>query len=210
MNLLEKIQALCNRIDISIYKLEQETGIVKGTIRNWDKSSPSGDKILKVAKFLDTTVESLLDGNDLEDSEQVQVVQKLYDLTYTNVVKWKKFMEIKDNFLNSSFENCMYHYNFLTLTDLINKSERDNMFYLNYLSGGYLLIKIPDENEISYSIQLYVYVNYTFTFYAEYLTLPLINDLYNLVKSKVLGVDNLINKFLKHDFIKDPKSEESI
>ena len=57
--LLENIIRICKEKNISIAKLERETGISNGTIGRWGVSSPSFDNVLKVAKYLGTTLDAL-------------------------------------------------------------------------------------------------------------------------------------------------------
>lgn len=60
--LLENIMWLCSKKPVSIAKLERETGIANGTIRKWDKSSPSVDNVRKVAGYFGVTVDELING----------------------------------------------------------------------------------------------------------------------------------------------------
>ena len=56
----ENIVSLCKSKNISISKLEQETGLGNATIRTWKTSSPSVDRLKKVADYLGVTIDSLL------------------------------------------------------------------------------------------------------------------------------------------------------
>lgn len=58
--LLENITRLCKEKNLSIAKLERETGIGNGTIGRWDESSPKVDTLKKVADFFGVSVDSLL------------------------------------------------------------------------------------------------------------------------------------------------------
>lgn len=61
--LLGKVKLLCEEKGISIYQLEKEAGLSKGSISKWDGSEPSARKLCIVAKLLGTTSERLLDIN---------------------------------------------------------------------------------------------------------------------------------------------------
>jgi hypothetical protein len=54
------IKSIADSKKISIRKIEQETGIVLGSIYHWDKVKPSVDKVAKVASYLGTTIEELI------------------------------------------------------------------------------------------------------------------------------------------------------
>lgn len=59
--LFNKVKQLCEEKGISIYRLEKETGLSKGSISKWGESEPAASKLYAVAKLLGTTVEKLLD-----------------------------------------------------------------------------------------------------------------------------------------------------
>ncbi len=56
--LVEKIQALCKRKNITLARLEKDLNFGNGTIRRWDSSSPSIDKIMEVANYFKVSVDS--------------------------------------------------------------------------------------------------------------------------------------------------------
>jgi len=68
MNLVEKVKKLCEERGISVPKLEKELGFGNGAIYNWNKSSPSIDKVTKVAQFFGVTTDYLLGVSDEQDS----------------------------------------------------------------------------------------------------------------------------------------------
>jgi hypothetical protein len=64
MSLVEKIKDLCEAKDTTLIGLEREIGLGRGTIRNWDKNSPSIDKLQKVAEYFNISADYLLYGFD--------------------------------------------------------------------------------------------------------------------------------------------------
>lgn len=66
MSLIENIKSLCEMRGMSIPKLEKELGFGRGSIYNWEKSSPSIDKVQKVAEFFNVSVNRVLHGFDAE------------------------------------------------------------------------------------------------------------------------------------------------
>lgn len=60
MNLLCRIKELCETKNISIARLEQETGLANGSIRKWEKVLPSSDRLEKVADYFNVTTDYLL------------------------------------------------------------------------------------------------------------------------------------------------------
>ena len=60
MTLKDVIRELCKTKHTSIPKLENILGFGSGTIVKWDKSSPSIDKLLKVADYFHVSVDYLI------------------------------------------------------------------------------------------------------------------------------------------------------
>nr|WP_302597639.1 helix-turn-helix transcriptional regulator [uncultured Cellulosilyticum sp.] len=60
MSIVDKIQHLCNEKKITKNALEVELGFGRSTISKWDKSSPSMDKVQKVADYFHVSVDYLL------------------------------------------------------------------------------------------------------------------------------------------------------
>jgi transcriptional regulator with XRE-family HTH domain len=60
MSLSENIRKLCKNKNISINALEKEIGFGGSTISKWEKSSPTVDKLQKVADYFGVTTDYLL------------------------------------------------------------------------------------------------------------------------------------------------------
>ena len=80
MSVLKNIQSLCNRNNTSVPKLELELGFSRGSVYNWDKSSPSIDKLEKVADYFKVSTDFLLgkkeDQDDLEETMRFMIERK--------------------------------------------------------------------------------------------------------------------------------------
>ncbi len=63
MSVLEKIQNLCKENDITISQLEKELQFGRGTLYKWANSSPTSDKLLKVAQYFSISVDYLLEND---------------------------------------------------------------------------------------------------------------------------------------------------
>lgn len=55
---------------LTIYTIEKSVGFPKGTIKNWKDSMPSWDKILKVANFLDVSLDFLVGNTQNQKSHK--------------------------------------------------------------------------------------------------------------------------------------------
>ena len=56
-----KIKILCKEKGTSVHAMEKELGFGGGTISRWKNSNPGLEKILKIANYLDVSVEFLTD-----------------------------------------------------------------------------------------------------------------------------------------------------
>jgi transcriptional regulator with XRE-family HTH domain len=71
MSLVENIKTLCKQKNISIPKLENEFGFGHGAVYNWDKNSPSIDKLQKVAEYFGVSTDYLLGKTNIMNWEEV-------------------------------------------------------------------------------------------------------------------------------------------
>lgn len=58
--LYTKVLKLADKRGVPLYKVEENTGLARGTISKWNKSFPNSISLLKVAKYLGVTMEFLL------------------------------------------------------------------------------------------------------------------------------------------------------
>ncbi|MES5415522.1 helix-turn-helix transcriptional regulator [Enterococcus mundtii] len=62
--LLERIDLLISEKKMTRAELERKLNFSHGSLRNWNKSIPSGDKIQKVADYFDVSTDYLLGRSD--------------------------------------------------------------------------------------------------------------------------------------------------
>ena len=85
MTLVNRIKSLAKEKNTTIKHLEVSSGLGNGTIRRWDDSPPSADKLLKIANVLNVTMDYLMAGNEatqsntlsLDDAEWLSLIHKL-------------------------------------------------------------------------------------------------------------------------------------
>lgn len=98
--LLERVKELTNERKMTIAELERKLDFGQGSIRKWDKQSPSAERLNKVAEFLDVSVDYLL-GNtdkrryyDLTDKDEKDIAKELElmieDLKNTGALSFSK------------------------------------------------------------------------------------------------------------------------
>ena len=70
MTLKDRIQYLAKKNNISINALEKDLGFGGNSIGKWDKSSPSVEKLLKVADYFGVTLDYLCNGDENTSSPE--------------------------------------------------------------------------------------------------------------------------------------------
>jgi transcriptional regulator with XRE-family HTH domain len=99
MDLRDRIRELAKKKGLSLPKLEEELGFGNGTIVKWDKAKPNIDKLKKVADYLDVSIDYLVDGKEIEDSDpDIQLIRRASKKM--NIKQKEKMMEL----LKISFE----------------------------------------------------------------------------------------------------------
>ena len=72
--LYNRVKELCQDKGITIAKLESDLGFSNSTIRKWgNTTSPSIDKIVKVAQYFGVSTDYVLGMSDIEDSVDVVI-----------------------------------------------------------------------------------------------------------------------------------------
>jgi transcriptional regulator with XRE-family HTH domain len=84
MSLFNNVKTLCKREGIKVETLSEALGWGETSIYRWDKTSPSIEKVMKVAKYFNVTVDSLLAETYTVEDE-------------TNKDELKKFITSKGN-----------------------------------------------------------------------------------------------------------------
>lgn len=204
MELVEKIQQLCNQNNITVTQLERELGFSKGSIRKWDASSPSSDKLMQVATYFNITMEYLLDKKSYDESIPFLLVQKLMLKTSESSLIWKPIKDMVKPLNHFDFSLNEYFDDDTPRTYSIDRSQS---FFAPYKAGGYLLAQIsinPDaelfsDDTLSRRILLFIYNKDLFVLYANDNVLPTLRSLLKNVIVQNFGIDTFINDFLNNN-----------
>lgn len=62
MGICENVQSLCKKNKLPVSHLEKELSLANGSIRRWNDSSPSIDKLQKVADYFKVSIDYLIYG----------------------------------------------------------------------------------------------------------------------------------------------------
>lgn len=79
MTLLDRIKGLCDARGETLASLERKMDFGNGTIRRWGDTTPSGDKLVKIADFFHVSVDYLLG----QESPQFAPINDDPDENYT-------------------------------------------------------------------------------------------------------------------------------
>lgn len=79
--LLDRVDGLINEHSMTRAELERKIGLSAGSIRNWNKSIPSGDKLKKVADFFNVTTDYLL-GREENTKKRLDLDDDTVIMTY--------------------------------------------------------------------------------------------------------------------------------
>lgn len=71
MTLLDRIKQLCEEKGETLASLERKMDFGNGTVRRWGDTTPSGDKLAKVADFFNVSVDYLLGRGASEAAEHI-------------------------------------------------------------------------------------------------------------------------------------------
>ena len=85
MTMYERIETMRKSIGISQGKLEKELGFSNGSISKWKNSTPTPDRLQKLADFFGVSVDYLIKGEENEDKgyyinpETAELAQTLFE-----------------------------------------------------------------------------------------------------------------------------------
>lgn len=153
MEIFNKVKKLCEEHNISIFELENQIGISRGVLYTWKKSIPSIEKVYKVAKYFNISIDYLVDHRikgqnvlHITDSNDRVLVNKYLNLTD---VKHKNSIEqLIDKYKAKELQHMEYEnklLEFINSSDSIKKDIKDGKIKLPMN----LLSKLKYEDELS-------------------------------------------------------------
>ena len=77
--LLERVKLLCKEHNITLHKLEMESGIANGTLHKWTENNCKAGTLAKVAAYFDVTMDYLFLGVNGESRNFVRVEKVIPD-----------------------------------------------------------------------------------------------------------------------------------
>lgn len=100
MTVLDRVKLLSNEKKITIAELERKLDFGQGSIRKWDKQSPSAERLNKVADFFDVSTDYLLGRTEKrryydltakdEKGIQKRLEEMIEDLSSTGALSFSK------------------------------------------------------------------------------------------------------------------------
>lgn len=98
-NLVHRIKDTCEIKNISISQLERDLEFSPGLISRWDKSSPSADRIVAVAKYLSVSTDYILGLSEpnIDNDIANKFINKLIVKTNNLEIEWEEEGEITND-----------------------------------------------------------------------------------------------------------------
>ena len=79
MGIVERVRSLAEKNGHTIASVERELGFGQGSIRNWNKAAPSADKLYKVAKLFNVSMEYILTGEGQAAEKDADAIRGISD-----------------------------------------------------------------------------------------------------------------------------------
>lgn len=99
MTVFERIEQLRKAQNLSQGKLEKELGFSNGSISKWRNSTPTYERLQKVADYFGVSVEYLMTGEDSSDKKEVTLtprderdIEKILDQTKEQLLSQEGLM----------------------------------------------------------------------------------------------------------------------
>ena len=81
----EIFENLCNKNNVTPYRVCKETGLTTATISNWKagRNTPKQDKLQKIADYFGVTLEYLMTGEEKEGEEKYYINEETAEMAQT-------------------------------------------------------------------------------------------------------------------------------
>jgi len=93
--MLERIKGLADKSETTLAQLERELRLGNGTIRRWESSPPSVDKLQRVAEYFNVSIDFLLGHEDINSKCNSCYVAGLSDDEKLELLNYAQFLRNK-------------------------------------------------------------------------------------------------------------------
>ena len=101
LNIFYIIKNLCDKNKITIFELEKQIGVSRGILYTWKKSSPSVEKVKRVAEYFNISMDYLVNHQieennivEINDEKDKEIIMKLLSLKNShNKIKIEGLMD---------------------------------------------------------------------------------------------------------------------
>lgn len=83
MTVFERVKELANKQGISIVELEEKLGFGRNSLYSWNKKTPNGDRLIKVADYFGVTTDYLLGRTEtpqFTSKDERDIQRKLHEM----------------------------------------------------------------------------------------------------------------------------------
>lgn len=133
MTLLDKVAILCGQRKMPLRQLERAAGLKERTIQHWDKSVPSADKVVKVARVLQVPIEELFSVYD-ESGDMLRtakIVAEYGEVSAMDITEREKGILLCFRLLNDEGQDRAEEY-----INMLIEGEKYKRFTLDSVSSG--------------------------------------------------------------------------
>ena len=97
---LDRIKALCKERGVTVSQMARDLGFGEGAIYKWPKNQPSGERVARVAKYLNVSTDYLYGRTDLKqnpenlvETDLVTLQRAIQNLSQEDRVKAKNILQ---------------------------------------------------------------------------------------------------------------------
>lgn len=144
MSILSRIKTIGEKQGLNLTQIERGSGLNIRTLYKWDKNSPSVDKVLAVANFLNVSLSWLITGTYENNSFNPDFVKRYEMLSDLEKEKIDYFMEIsliktsiqEKEEIHTIYKTPETHYSMVQEAPSYYRTKQDIIAILGYVAAG--------------------------------------------------------------------------
>jgi len=110
MGIFDVVKKLCEERNISISSVERDLDFGRGSLYKMETSSPSGDKISKIADYFGVSTDFILGKTEIPDApDNIKKILDTKDGLYFKFAKKAEELDLSENDLQFIVETYLLH-----------------------------------------------------------------------------------------------------
>ncbi len=207
-SLVKSIKNLCKKKNILISQLENDLNFGSGLISRWNKSSPSIDKIIEIAKYFKVSVDEVIGFDNIIDDEFLKI---LIDKTVNRNIIWQENNDIRKEIPKN-------HYKKPPTKPMFN-NEDEYLEYINAYKEKFYFTQINEGSVIIYAqyfnleivrpniLKLFIQPTYNSKLIYQMYNLEQLSKLWLKILYSTDGVvpDEILAEIFKNELVENSK-----